>query len=104
MISTCSRDEVPDSDGDERPVDRGQAGHLGQSLQRTCLGVGPCGGSTLLGYIQGGFFYWSALKTDKKHPVCPCGGSTLLSYICPCGGGGLIWWGGQQDSNKNVFC
>ena len=74
MISTCSRDEVPDSDGDERPVDRGQAGHLGQSLQRTCPGVGPCGGST------------------------------LLSYICPCGGGGLIWWGGQQDSNKNVFC
>ena len=73
MISTCSRDEVPDSDGDERPVDRGQAGHLGQSLQRTCLGV------------------------------CPCGGSTLLSYICPCGGGGLTWWGGQQDGNKNVL-
>ena len=73
MISTCSRDEVPDSDGDERPVDRRQAGHLGQSLQRTCLGV------------------------------CPCGGSTLLGYICPCGGGGLTWWGGQQDGNKNVF-
>ena len=73
MISTCSRDEVPDSDGDERPVDRRQAGHLGQSLQRTCPGV------------------------------CPCGSSTLLSYICPCGGGGLTWWGGQQDGNEKHF-
>ena len=73
MISTCSCYEVPNSDGDERPVDRRQAGHLGQSLQRACPGV------------------------------CPCGGSTLLSYICPCGGGGLTWWGGQQDGNEKHF-